>query len=66
MSCAAFGGHIRVGLEDNVYVDARTKTRARGNGELVDKAVQIARLAGREPATPDEARQILNLPERDK
>ncbi len=61
MASAAFGGHIRVGLEDNVYADYVTKQLATGNGELVDKAVQIARLAGREPATPEEARKILSL-----
>jgi 3-keto-5-aminohexanoate cleavage enzyme len=64
MTSAAFGGHIRVGLEDNVYADLRTKRLAKGNGELVDMAVQIARLAGREPTTPQEARAILSLPER--
>jgi 3-keto-5-aminohexanoate cleavage enzyme len=64
MTSAAFGGHIRVGLEDNVYADLLTKRLAKGNGELVEKAVQIARLAGRDPATPDEARRILSLPER--
>ena len=41
------------------------KTLARGNWEQVEKAVQIARLAGREPATPDEAREILSLPARE-
>jgi len=64
MTSAALGGHIRVGLEDNVYADLLTKRLAKGNGELVEKAVQIARLAGREPATPQEAREILSLPAR--
>ena len=64
MTSAAFGGHIRVGLEDNVYADPLTKRLATGNGELVEKAVQIARLAGREPASPAEARAILSLPNR--
>jgi 3-keto-5-aminohexanoate cleavage enzyme len=61
MASAIFGGHIRVGLEDNVYIDPLTKTRAKGNWDQVEKAVQIARTAGREPATPQEARQILSL-----
>ncbi|MHB8779942.1 MAG: beta-keto acid cleavage family enzyme [Candidatus Geothermincolia bacterium] len=56
---AVEGGHIRVGLEDNVAI---TKgVLAKGSWEQVGKAVQIARLAEREPATPDEARQILGL-----
>ncbi len=60
----ANGGHVRVGLEDNLYVSG--KTLARGNWELVEKAVQIVRMLDREPATPEEARQILNLPVRQK
>ncbi len=61
MASAIFGGHIRVGLEDNIYLDPATKTKSKGSWDQVEKAVQIARIAGREPATPDEARQILNL-----
>lgn len=56
------GGHIRVGLEDNVYVSG--KTLAKGNFEQVEKAVQIVRLADREVATPQEAKEIFNLPGR--
>jgi 3-keto-5-aminohexanoate cleavage enzyme len=66
MASAIFGGHIRVGLEDNVYIDPLTKTKSKGNWDQVEKAVQIARIAGREPATPGEAREILSLPARDQ
>jgi 3-keto-5-aminohexanoate cleavage enzyme len=66
MASAIFGGHIRVGLEDNIYIDPLTKTKSKGNWDQVEKAVQIARIASREPATPEEARQILNLPIRDQ
>jgi 3-keto-5-aminohexanoate cleavage enzyme len=66
MASAIFGGHIRVGLEDNVYIDPLTKTKSQGNWDQVEKAVQIARIAGREPATPEEAREILSLPVRDQ
>ncbi len=62
MASAIFGGHIRVGLEDNVYIDTLTRTKSKGNWDQVEKAVQIARSAGREPATPEEARAILSLP----
>jgi len=55
------GGHIRVGLEDNLYIEG--KTLAEGNHELVEKAVEIVRLAGREPATPEEARVLFHLPQ---
>jgi 3-keto-5-aminohexanoate cleavage enzyme len=53
------GGHIRVGLEDNLYLTG--KTLASGNHELVEKAVEIVRIADREPATPDEARTLFHL-----
>jgi uncharacterized protein (DUF849 family) len=57
----ALGGNIRVGLEDNFYVDAAATQMAKSNGELVAKAVRMARDIGREPATPDEARKILSV-----
>lgn len=55
----AMGGHVRVGLEDNVYY-GRGELAA-SNGQLVEKAVRILRELGGEPASPDETRQILNL-----
>lgn len=52
------GGHIAIGLGDYHYTDgARTKT----NADLVREVVEIARAAGREIATPDEARELLEL-----
>lgn len=57
------GGHVRVGLEDNLFMDA-DKTRPATNLLLVDRLVTLARAAGREPATPDEARALLGLPAR--
>ena len=56
------GGHVRVGFEDNLYLEKGVL--AKSNGEMVAKAVQIAKLLGREIATPDEAREILSLPPR--
>jgi 3-keto-5-aminohexanoate cleavage enzyme len=58
------GGHVRVGLEDNIYV--RKGVLAKSNAELVEKVVRIARELDREIATPDEARQILGLKGKDK
>ncbi|MCL4488685.1 MAG: 3-keto-5-aminohexanoate cleavage protein [Chloroflexi bacterium] len=52
------GGHVRVGLEDNIYVQ-RGKLAA--NVDLVEKAKRIAAEFEREIATPSEARQILGL-----
>lgn len=56
---AIMGGHARVGFEDNVYLEKGVL--AKSNGELVEKAVKIATLLGREIATPNEAREILGL-----
>ena len=55
----AMGGHVRVGFEDNLYLEKGVL--AKSNGELVEKAVQLARLLGRDIATPAEARQILSI-----
>ena len=56
------GGHVRVGFEDNLYLEKGVL--AKSNGEMVEKAVKLAKLLGREIATPDEAREILGLPKR--
>ncbi len=54
------GGHSRVGLEDNVYY---TKGElAKSNAQFVERTVRIARELGREIASPDDARRILDLP----
>ena len=57
----SLGGNVRVGLEDNFYLDTQGKQMARSNGDLVAKAVRMARDIGREPATVPEAREILSL-----
>ena len=54
------GGHVRVGMEDNPYLDLKG-TLARSNAELVEKMVRIARELGREIATADEARAMTGL-----
>lgn len=53
------GGHIRVGLEDNIYLSDGVLVEE--NAQLVERAVALARLLGHEIATPDEARAILGL-----
>jgi uncharacterized protein (DUF849 family) len=57
----ALGGNVRVGLEDNFYLDSEGKQMARSNGDLVAKAVRMARDMGREPASLDETKRILSL-----
>lgn len=54
----ALGGHVRVGLEDNVYM---SKGIPATNVKLVERAAQAIRLIGKEVATPREAREILSL-----
>ena len=52
------GGHVRVGLEDNLWLERGVYA---SNGSLVEKAAKIVRLIGSEVATPAEARVILGL-----
>jgi uncharacterized protein (DUF849 family) len=58
------GGHARVGMEDNLYLSKGVL--AKSNAEQVEKIIRIAREFGNEPATPDEARGILELKGQDK
>ncbi len=59
MQSCLMGGHMRVGLEDNVKMP--NGELAKGSYELVEVAVKAAEVMGREPATPDEAREIMGL-----
>jgi uncharacterized protein (DUF849 family) len=52
------GGHVRVGLEDNLYY---SRGRLANNVELVERIVRIIRELDMEPATPNEAREIMGL-----
>jgi uncharacterized protein (DUF849 family) len=53
------GGHVRVGLEDNLYM-ARGEL-ATGNVPMVERAVRIVRELGAQVASPLEARSILGI-----
>ena len=53
------GGHVRVGLEDNIYY---RKGELATNERLIERIVNLAGEVGREVATADEARKILSLP----
>jgi len=59
MMALAMGGHIRVGLEDNIYYSRGVL--AETNAQFVDRIVRISREYGREIATPAEARDILSI-----
>ncbi len=56
------GGHVRVGLEDNIYISKGVP--AEGNADLVKKVVEMAKKYGREVATPSDARRILHIEEK--
>jgi uncharacterized protein (DUF849 family) len=53
------GGHVRVGLEDNLYLERGVFTP--NNAALVERAVTIVKALGHKPATPAAARKILNV-----
>jgi len=57
--CLELGGDVRTGLEDTFYLP--TGERASDNGRLVEALVNIAREVGREPATTNEAREMLGI-----
>ncbi|MBV8531288.1 MAG: 3-keto-5-aminohexanoate cleavage protein [Candidatus Eremiobacteraeota bacterium] len=59
MTAIAMGGHVRVGLEDNLHY---SRGRLARNEELVARVARIAAEAGRPVATPDQARKLLGLP----
>jgi uncharacterized protein (DUF849 family) len=52
------GGHVRVGLEDNLYLGRGVLA---SNGQLVEKAVKMIELMGARTVTPAEARKKLGL-----
>ena len=52
------GGHARVGLEDNLYLERGVFA---SNGQLVEKAIRIIEELGARAVTPDDARQILKI-----
>ncbi len=55
------GGSVRVGLEDNLYLPSGEM--ARSNGELIAQARRMTEELGRRPATVQEARAMLNVPQ---
>ena len=54
------GGHVRVGLEDNLYFDSN-RTRLATNEQLVKRLASFAKEIGREISSPEETRRTLNL-----
>jgi uncharacterized protein (DUF849 family) len=56
---ALMGGHVRVGLEDSLFIERGVL--AASNAEQVQKIMRILKEMGHDPATPDEARVMLGL-----
>jgi len=52
------GGHVRVGLEDNLYLERGVHA---SNGQLVEKAIRIVRDMGARTLDPTEARKLLKI-----
>jgi len=61
MNSLLLGGHVRVGLEDNLYYAAGELAT---NVQLTERLVRMVREYGLEPATPAEAREMMGLPRR--
>jgi 3-keto-5-aminohexanoate cleavage enzyme len=59
----AMGGNVRVGLEDNLYLDGG-KQKPATNAALIERLARLANALEREVASPDEARAIIGLPAR--
>jgi 3-keto-5-aminohexanoate cleavage enzyme len=59
MMSTLMGGHVRVGMEDNIRMP--NGELAKGSWEQVEAVVKMATFMGREPATPDEARKMMGL-----
>src|SRR5262249_8050278 len=59
LHCLAWGGHVRTGLEDNLYL---RRGEPATNAALVERVAALARLVDRPVATPAQARELLQLP----
>ena len=59
MTSLALGGHVRVGIEDNLYF--KKGQVAESNAQFVKQAADLIKAAGLEVATPAEAREILSI-----
>ncbi|MGL1861208.1 MAG: 3-keto-5-aminohexanoate cleavage protein [Pseudodesulfovibrio sp.] len=56
----AMGGHVRIGLEDNIWLDQK-RTRLATNMELVERVASMAKMTGRKLASPKQARELVGL-----
>jgi uncharacterized protein (DUF849 family) len=61
MAAIAAGGHVAIGIGDYPYPELNQPS----NAQLVEEVVRLARLVGREVASPEETRALLGIPERE-
>ncbi len=59
LAAVLLGGHLRVGMEDNLFIERGVP--AENNAQLVEKAVRLLKELGESPASPAEARKILEV-----
>ncbi len=59
LAAILLGGHLRVGMEDNLYVEQGVL--AKSNAQLVEKSVRLLKEIGESPASPTEARDMLGI-----
>ena len=59
LATVAMGGHLRVGMEDNVYYGPGVL--AKSNSQLVKRATDIVKIAGNDIATVEDVREIFKL-----
>lgn len=59
LAALSMGGHVRVGLEDNIYYEKGVL--AKSNAQMVERAARVIKAVDMQVATPDEAREILGI-----
>ena len=59
MASLSMGGHLRVGMEDVLTISRGVAVES--NAQLVARAVDLGRIAQREPMTPPQCRELLGL-----
>lgn len=60
-AAALLGGHIRVGMEDDIFPLPHKDDKIKHNKDEVRRMIEICRLLGREPMSPDEYRKLIGL-----
>lgn len=62
VAAALLGGHVRVGMEDDIFPFPHQDDKIKHNRDEVRRMIEVCRLLGREPMSPDEYRAMIGLP----